>query len=53
MLGAGELDLALGAVLLLEAGFMAWLFSRNRRERGSHLVSDAVQLGLRASRRRA
>jgi hypothetical protein len=53
MFGAGELDVALGAVLLLEAGFMTWLFTRSRRERGSDLVGDAVRLGLRARRRRA
>lgn len=51
MLGAGELDVALAGILLLEAGFMTWLFSRGRRDRGSDLVHDAVRLGLRASRR--
>jgi hypothetical protein len=58
MLGASELDATVGVLLLLEAGFVAWLIARARRERSSvrpsfGLVDDAVRLGLRSGRRRA
>jgi uncharacterized membrane protein YqjE len=58
MLGASELDATVGVLLLLEAGFVAWLIARARRERSVSrtsfgLVDDAERLGLRARRRRA
>ncbi len=49
MLGAEELWATGAALVILELGYLFWFSGRGRRaeSRGSRLVRDAQQLGLR------